>query len=118
MSSVSWRLIFLKLILLIDWKAFRIIFESIYFDKTVFRGISEDYVIFIFKMLFHINFMVFPTLNLRNYVLIEFLLGSSLVFLSKSQTVPQSDNSGKDILITTKKYRNSFKLNFIALVSK
>ena len=36
---------------LIDWKSFRIIFESIYFNKTVFRGRPEADVIIMFKML-------------------------------------------------------------------
>jgi hypothetical protein len=61
--------------------------------------------------------MVFQTLNLRNNVLIEFLSGNFSVFLIIYQKVPQSDNSGKDILITAKKNMGIvFKLNFIALI--
>ena len=62
--------------------------------------------------------MVFPTLNLRNNVLIEFLSGNFLVFLSKYQTVLQSGHSEKELLITAKKnkYGDSCKANLIALV--
>jgi len=42
---------FSKSTLLIDWKPFRIIFDSIYFNKIVFRGRSEDDISVIFKML-------------------------------------------------------------------
>ena len=62
--------------------------------------------------------MVFQTLNLRNNVLIEFLSGNFLVFLSTYQTVPQSDHSERELLITAKKkkYGDSCKANLIALV--
>ena len=36
---------------LIDWKSFRIIFESIYFNKTVSVGRPEADVIIMFKMI-------------------------------------------------------------------
>ena len=68
---------------LIDWKIFRIIFESICFNKKISRAIYEADVIITLKMLFNSNIIIFPTLKLINYVLIEFLSGNSLVFLSK-----------------------------------
>jgi hypothetical protein len=43
-----------------------------------------------------------------------------LVFLSKAQTVPQSDHAEKELVITAKKtkYGNSCKASLIALVLK
>ena len=81
------------------------------------RG-SEAKVIIMFKMLVLQQLHVFPTLNLRNNVLIEFLSGNFLVFLSTYQTISQSIFLEKSLLITAnkKKYGDSCKANFIALV--
>ena len=57
---------------LIDWKPFRIIFESIYFNKTVSRGRPEADLLLCLKCLFYSNGMVFLTLKLRKNVLIEY----------------------------------------------
>jgi hypothetical protein len=58
-------------------------------------------------------------LYLRNNILIEFLSGNLLVFLSRYQTVPQSDQSEKELLITTKKkYGNNCKASLIDLFLK
>ena len=46
--------------------------------------------------------MVFPMLNLRKNVLIEFLERNFLVFLSTYEKVPQSDHSEKELLITAR----------------
>ena len=57
---------------------------------------------------------IFPILNLRNGVLIEFLSGTFLIFLSTYKTVPQSSNSEKELLITSKKkHEDSCKANLI-----
>ena len=64
---------------------FCIIFESIFFNKTVSEGRSEADVIIMLKMLvLHLG-MVFPTLNFGNRVLIEFLSGNFLVLLGTSR---------------------------------
>jgi IS5 family transposase len=57
----------------IDWKPFRTIFESIYFYKTGSGGRPEADVFIMFKMLILQQWVVFPTLNLRINVLIEFI---------------------------------------------
>jgi hypothetical protein len=49
------------------------------------------------------QFVVFPTLNLRNKVLIEFLSGNVLVFLNTYSTVLSFGHSEKELLITNKR---------------
>ena len=47
--------------------------------------------------------MVFSTLNLINNELLRFLSENVLVFLSICPTVPQSEHSEKELLITSKR---------------
>jgi IS5 family transposase len=75
---------------LIDRESFRIIFESIYFNKTVHGCRPEAELTIMLKIFFYRNFIIYPTLNLRNYVLIEFLSENFLGFLSTYQKVPKS----------------------------
>jgi len=46
---------------LIVWESFRIIFESIYFNRTVYLGRPEADVVIMFKVLVLRQFMVFQT---------------------------------------------------------
>jgi hypothetical protein len=56
---------FSKSSLLIDWKPVRIIFDSIYFNKTVFRGRSKDDISVIFKMLVSQQKNVFSNIEIE-----------------------------------------------------
>ena len=67
---------------LIDWKSFLIIFESMFFNKKVFKDRHETKVIIMCKVLFYSNCIVFTTLNLRKNELLRFLSENVLVFLS------------------------------------
>ncbi len=62
--------------------------------------------------------MIFPTLDLRNNVLINFLSVNFLVFLSMYHTVLKFGNSEGRLLIIAmnNKYVDSCKTNFIDLI--
>jgi len=86
----------LKLISWIDWKPFLIIFEFIYFNKTIFLGRHKVKVIIISKMLILQQLYSLSDFELEKQRIDRTSFQElSWFFLSTYQTVPQSVHSEK-----------------------
>lgn len=74
-----------------------------YFNKTVFRGRSEDDVIFIFKMFVSQQKHGFSNIEIEKQRINLISFRKFLVFVSTYHTVSKSDHSEKELLITAEK---------------
>ena len=86
LQSVGDKLV--KIGSLIDWKPFSIIFEYIYFNKTVSEGRPEADLLLCLKCLFYNNGMVFLTLKLRKKWIDRTQFSNSLEILKSNKHQP------------------------------
>ncbi len=78
---------------LIDWKPFRIIFEYIYFNKTVSIGRPEADLLLCLKCLFYSNGMILLTLKLREKWIYRIRFSNSLEILKSNRHLPAQKRS-------------------------